>query len=201
MTDQIVTRRTPEARAFRAERVIEVATELATEGGYDGVQMREVARRAPVALATLYRYYPSKDELLRAAIGAQLEALESDITRRPPRQHSASGRAAEAFIRAFHAMGRSRGFAHAAMSSFQTPRPLQLDPEGEPRPKSTRFSEIATLAAWGVDHHPTSDQRKALAVLESLWVSSVIDWLNGQLTASYVDSQLRFAADRLLDES
>ena len=47
--------------AARKERLIAAATALAAEGGYDAVQMRDVAARAEVALGTLYRHYASKD--------------------------------------------------------------------------------------------------------------------------------------------
>ena len=48
----------------RLTRMLEVTAELALEGGWDAVQMREVAHRAEVALGTLYRYFPSKEYLL-----------------------------------------------------------------------------------------------------------------------------------------
>src|SRR5439155_23448131 len=41
----------------RRRRVIEAAISLATKGGYDAVQMRDVAAEARVALGTLYRYF------------------------------------------------------------------------------------------------------------------------------------------------
>ena len=50
--------------------------ELAAEGGYDAVQMREVAERADVALGTLYRYFPSKVHLLVAAMGGTFRTLQ-----------------------------------------------------------------------------------------------------------------------------
>jgi AcrR family transcriptional regulator len=52
----------------RRARVRAAARELATEGGYDAVTIREVADRAGVARATVYRYFSSKDHLLAEAI-------------------------------------------------------------------------------------------------------------------------------------
>ena len=51
-------------QAARRERVIAAAVDLASEGGYDAVQMRDVATTAGVALGTIYRYFSSKDHLL-----------------------------------------------------------------------------------------------------------------------------------------
>ena len=61
--------------AARRERTIAAAVELATGGGYDAVQMRDVAARAEVALGTLYRHYPSKDQLLLSALADQAASL------------------------------------------------------------------------------------------------------------------------------
>ena len=50
----------PASQAARRERILDAAMDLAADGGWDSVQMREVAERAEVALGTLYRYFPSK---------------------------------------------------------------------------------------------------------------------------------------------
>ena len=47
----------------RKKRIGAAAIDLAQRGGYDAVQMREVAARANVALGTLYRYLPSRTKL------------------------------------------------------------------------------------------------------------------------------------------
>jgi AcrR family transcriptional regulator len=52
----------------RRERIIEAVLELASEGGYDAVQVREVATRAGVALRTIYNYYDSRENLLYEAM-------------------------------------------------------------------------------------------------------------------------------------
>lgn len=49
-----------------------VAAMLETDG-YDAVQLREVARRAKTSLATIYKRYPTRDELILAALEAWLE--------------------------------------------------------------------------------------------------------------------------------
>src|SRR5579884_3629276 len=52
------------AQQARRQRVVDSAMTLALEGGYDAVQMRDVAARAHVAMGTVYRYFSSKDHLL-----------------------------------------------------------------------------------------------------------------------------------------
>ena len=54
------------AQQARYDRVIAVATDVLSAGGLEAVQMKDLAQRAGVSLATLYRYFPSKDYLLLA---------------------------------------------------------------------------------------------------------------------------------------
>ena len=79
--------------AARRRRLIDAAVGLAAEGGYDAVQMRDVAARAEVALGTLYRHYSSKDQLLLAALAAQADALRCRLEQRPPRGDTPAERA------------------------------------------------------------------------------------------------------------
>ena len=69
----------------RRERMLEATAELAHEGGWDAVQMREVAQRSDVALGTLYRYFPSKENLLVSVMIADIEGLADRLAVRPPR--------------------------------------------------------------------------------------------------------------------
>ena len=68
----------------RRSRVLDAALQLASEGGYDAVQMREVAARADVALGTLYRYFSSKERLLVAAMDEQVTSMRQRLAERPP---------------------------------------------------------------------------------------------------------------------
>ncbi|MFC8930810.1 TetR family transcriptional regulator [Rhodococcus sp. NPDC057135] len=196
--------RTAEAKAFRVERVVRATHELASAGGYEAVQMREVARVAQTALSTLYKYYASKDDLISAAVWSELDSLADDLLRRPPRQRTEEGRAGEVFVRAFLGMVRDPGFAHAAMSARKTLR--EFSPDLGERPDesneiaawSTPFGLIASTQAWGPDHRCTLMQSRTLAMLETLWVASVVGWLNGDMSVDEVKRRLRLAAKRLL---
>ncbi|BBX48563.1 cholesterol catabolism transcriptional regulator KstR [Mycobacterium cookii] len=62
----------------RRATIIEAVIELIAEVGAEAVQMRDVSKRSGVALATVYRYFNSKDYLLAAA----LEDWQKRLTRR-----------------------------------------------------------------------------------------------------------------------
>lgn len=191
--------RTSEAQAARIERMIRAAIELAGQGGYEAVTVREVARMSQVALATLYRYYSSKNQLLLAAVRYEVAKLSDDVARRRPRAGTPQERAAEVFARAFHAMRNDPGFAHAALSVRQSPVPFGA--HENPRPTAGHdptFVDIAARAAWGPDHEVTPAEDLALRMVESLWIGCTIDWLNGRLTADAAEQRIRLAAEKLL---
>ncbi|MGH0031401.1 MAG: helix-turn-helix domain-containing protein [Myxococcota bacterium] len=52
----------------RSRRIVGAAIELAEQGGFEAVRLRDVAAQANVALGTLYRRLRSKEDLLLAAL-------------------------------------------------------------------------------------------------------------------------------------
>ena len=73
-------------QAARRRRVIDATLSLAAGGGFDAVQMRDVAAEAGVALGTVYRYFESKERLLLEANLEQVEALGRRLARAPARR-------------------------------------------------------------------------------------------------------------------
>lgn len=60
-------------QAARHARIVEAARETAAEGGIGAVQIVPVARRAGIASGTVYRYFPSKADLVAALVAATAE--------------------------------------------------------------------------------------------------------------------------------
>ena len=76
----------------RRQRVVEVATVLATEGGYDAVVMKDVAEQSGVALATLYRWFASKDHLLCEVLLEWGARVEANLRAEPPSEAAGAER-------------------------------------------------------------------------------------------------------------
>ncbi len=72
-----------ERQEARRRRILHASAQLASRGGFEAVQMREVAEAAGVALGTLYRYFPSKIHLLVATMQDQLQHLHTTLRKRP----------------------------------------------------------------------------------------------------------------------
>jgi AcrR family transcriptional regulator len=73
--------------------LVEAAVEEITETGFDGLTVRNVARRAGVSPATAYTYFASKEHLLTEVFWRRLSALEDPS---PPRRGTSAERVADA---------------------------------------------------------------------------------------------------------
>jgi AcrR family transcriptional regulator len=81
------TRTTPKRYSERQKRlrqgILGAARELITRKGYEGVNMRELAKTARVTPKTLYYQYGSKEELLRTAVEEMFARLYAEMDATP----------------------------------------------------------------------------------------------------------------------
>src|SRR3954453_1405157 len=73
----------PDGMKARRDKILDVAIELAEEGGFDNVRQRDVAAHAGVALGTLYKSFRSKEDILCAALEREAEVLERRMESNP----------------------------------------------------------------------------------------------------------------------
>jgi TetR/AcrR family transcriptional regulator, cholesterol catabolism regulator len=74
-----------ERRSNIAEDIVNVVLDLLETGGYDAVQLRVVAQRARVSLATIYRQFTTRNELIVAAIEQWMAAnCYAEVSAPPP---------------------------------------------------------------------------------------------------------------------
>ena len=177
----------------RRRRILRAATALAARGGYEAVQMREVAESAQVALGTLYRYFPSKVHLLVAVMLEQLQELREHIRRHPPTDREPAPRVADTLTRAFHALQREPLLAEAmvrAMCFADRSIGAEVD-------LVSAATGQLILDAIGQSGPPSDSQRAAVRVIEHTWHSALVAWLSGRASIAEVRADLHTAA-RLL---
>jgi len=76
-------RRLSDRQAQTVQRLVEAAVDELRELGYDGLTVRNVARRAGVAPATAYNYFTSREHLVTEVFWRRLQGLpESRLDRR-----------------------------------------------------------------------------------------------------------------------
>jgi AcrR family transcriptional regulator len=63
------------------ELILDAAYELFAERGYDATRMEEIAERAEIGTSTLYRYFPTKDELVIGPLALRGQMAEALLAR------------------------------------------------------------------------------------------------------------------------
>jgi AcrR family transcriptional regulator len=66
-------------RDDKRERLLAAAAAVFAERAFHQVQVSEVAERAGVGKGTVYLYFPTKDDLHRAALEASLDSIRVDV--------------------------------------------------------------------------------------------------------------------------
>ncbi len=174
--------------------MIAAAVDLAVVGGYDAVQMRDVASRAEVALGTLYRHYPSKDHLLLAALTEQAEALRDRLALRPPEGSDAAARTADVLRRASRSLARRPELTAALVTSLTTP---ESDTAPNKRAVELVLRDIIAAAIGGSDIH---DPDGVVRTLGYVWLAVLSAWVSGTLGSDEMADDLETAARLLLSE-
>jgi AcrR family transcriptional regulator len=67
--------------ATTREAILDAAYALFAERGYDATRMEEIAERAEVGTSTLYRYFPTKDELVIGPLALRGQMAEALLSR------------------------------------------------------------------------------------------------------------------------
>lgn len=62
-------------KADRTRRILEAATGLFRDVGYDAARIEDIAERAEVSVGTFYNYYQNKGDILLAAVGMEVEEV------------------------------------------------------------------------------------------------------------------------------
>ncbi len=173
---------------------MQAAAALASRGGVEAMQMRTVAERAGVALGTLYRYFPSKMDLVVAVVAEEIDLLETSIQRRPPRAATPARRAVDVLMRATRGLMREPELADALvrsliMSSVQTDF-------------GDRITDLLLRVSSQGDGQAG---RRALEwslcnSLSNVWVAELLEILKGRRTVDQVQQLLELTADRLLHD-
>ncbi|HEX6394175.1 MAG TPA: TetR family transcriptional regulator [Acidimicrobiales bacterium] len=179
-------------QANRRRRVIAAATELASEGGYDLVQMRDVAARADVALGTIYRYFESKDQLLAAALAEWTGELERGLDDRPAAGDTPEARVVDVIRRASRPIERNQMLSSALVTAVAGPDQGTHVYQAEIHEILMRILETALFDV-------EKERRDAVVrILCDVWFAALIGWVHGWRAVTSVRDELEFAGRFLL---
>jgi len=173
----------------RQAAMLRAAAHLGARLPLEQVQMSEVARRAGVALGTLYRYYPSKHHLYAGLLAAQVAAADEASG---PVTGSGDPVAAVADLvtEACRAMLARPMLARAMITSTNVVRA-----EGGARGDTT-FRDLIVRTAGRVD---PSEEDLRLGRLVEQTTYGILTWaVAGELTAAQAVADVRLACELLL---
>ena len=166
----------------RRAQLLERATELFGQHGYDGLSMAQLARDAQISKALLYHYFPSKRRLFEAALeaGAQelRERTQPDGSRPPVEQLSAT-------LDAFLAWVQERPHAYAKL----------LESAGAREVRETMAQVRAETAARILDGLGPDGERPATRAAIFGWLAfldgAILDWIeHGDMTREELHGML-----------
>jgi AcrR family transcriptional regulator len=181
-----------QSQLARQERMLEVASRLATEGGFDAVQMRAVAGDADVALGTLYRYFPSKEHLLVSAMLRQIEELAARLAVKPPTGTTPVDRLVDVLRRASHSLQSQRNFTLAVVRALASG-----DETVAPAVREVRVA-MRDIILGAIGGEPSERDHVVAEILEEVWLSALVSWISGVDDAASVPRKLEDAARMLL---
>jgi AcrR family transcriptional regulator len=195
---------TPEtpAQQARYDRVIAAATEVLSEGGQEAVQMKDLAHRAGVSLATLYRYFPAKGYVLLAVALSRYQAAWRQVSAEVPRGDTVRERAAAHLIREFRAQQRNQRLT-AALGAAMTGGGRSYSSIIEAA-EHTHAQIVRHVAAGG--GALSEQQEKLLTVVLDISGAATRRWLAGIYSVADVEAQIEIGCqllelpDEVIDE-
>ncbi|MEU1351226.1 TetR family transcriptional regulator [Streptomyces sp. NPDC005786] len=181
----------PRQRA-RRQSILKVAADIAASTGLERVQMQEVAKSAGVAIATLYRYFPSKTHLFTALMADQIEGFAARVPERP-----AGTRPEDAVFETLGSATRNLLRRPAlATAMIQSANAARASTVPDLARIDSGFIDLL-VRAWGVEE-PTDHHITRLRLLILLWYGVLQSRLNERLTPQEADADLRMACHLLL---
>ena len=186
------------AQRDRRKRIIDATIALASQGGFDAVQMRSVAERADVALGTLYRYFPSKIHLLVSALGREFERADALLTQRPPTGSSSADRVIDALKATTRGLQGNPHLTEALTRAFMF---ADASVQAELHAVGMQLSSMLTRVM-----HPdleadavASEEDIAIAqVIGDVWLAALMGWVTGRTTAVQTGAQIERAVRLIL---
>jgi AcrR family transcriptional regulator len=175
----------------RYRRILRAAAEHGATHGLDRIQMLDVARDAGVAIATLYRYFPSKAALFTAVLRDQVERLDRASVA-PPSGREPAEAVGQMLVEASRMLLRQPLLTQAMLQSNNA----TLAGEAPASAVSGAFADLI-LRVGGVSA-PSPHDLRLVRLIEQTWYGVLISQLNGHVSAEDAESDTLLASRLLL---
>lgn len=184
------------AQRERRKRILDATIALASEGGFDAVQMREVADRADVALGTLYRYFPSKIHLLVNALGREFGRAEAAWADREVPGDTPADRVLYVLRRTSGGLQADRELVEALTRAFMF---ADSSVAAEIHWVGMTLTRLLTRAMRpGADEDITDEDMAIARVIGDVWLSALVSWVTGRMSDDEIAAHMRTAVRLIL---
>lgn len=175
----------------RYRRILQAAARHGAAKGLERMQMHDVAKDAGVAIATLYRYFPSKTHLFTALMGARVSELWDLVADSGPAEDPAAA-VSDLLVGAGRQLLARPLLAHAMMQSNNASVAQSNSPV-------TKVFADLMLEVLDLDD-PDEEQERLVRITEAAWYGIIMSALNGHITAEQAERDTRLACRRLLGD-
>jgi AcrR family transcriptional regulator len=191
---EVVTRPISAAQAATRHRLLDAARELATEGGYEAVGMRNVAARAGVSAPTAYQYFSSKDHLLVDLLVELVGQTTATLSARPRAGLSPVERAVATLRRAVQNVEQAPNLYVALTRAFIS---------GSFDVAHARTAMESSARNWielAVGESAVGDRDAIVQILEDVMFANMVGLVTGGRTPAEIGDHLELAARTILRE-
>lgn len=184
------------AQRDRRKRILDATISLASQGGFDAVQMRSVAERADVALGTLYRYFPSKIHLLVSALQREFERTEVALRDKPVEGDTHADRVISTLKRTTRGMQSDPQLTEALTRAFMF---ADASVAAEIHQVGMLLTSMLTRSMYPEGHDELTEEDVAIArVIGDVWLAALVGWVTGRTSAAETGQQIEVAVRLLL---
>lgn len=180
----------------RYERMLVAAARLGARSDYERVQMHHVAKASGVAIATLYRYFPSKAHLFTAVMRSQVE--QSAPSPLAGAHADRAGAIAELLNTMTQQMVRHPRLS-LAMIQANNQTQAQAAAAGEQTINDVEFQKLV-LGTAGIES-PTAEDDRRVRLIVHCWYGVLTSVLNGRIPMAEAEDDVRVACRLLINEA
>jgi len=183
------------AQRERRERILDATIALASQGGFDAVQMRAVAEQADVALGTLYRYFPSKIHLLVTALAREFERADKVLATKTIPGDTPADRVITVLRRTTRGLQGDPHLTDALTRAFMF---ADKSVTQEINVVGMLLTRMLTRAMHPGNDEVTDDDIAIARVIGDVWLSALVAWVTGRSTAGETAAHMERAVHLIL---
>ena len=182
------------------QKILDVASRLAEEGGFNNVRQRDVAAEAGVALRTLYKRFRSKEDILSAVLVREVEAMKGRLQEEPIEGSTPVERVLSFFELLSKTLFDKPQFARAVIRAVASGEPEVANNVMSYHGQITELV-IASMrgegSLSGSDRLPTERETTLALLLQQLWFAAMVGWAGQLHGEAGVMEQVKLTADLL----